>query len=224
MKELFYDLFGYNKSLFLFINNSINNEKILILLKYFSYLFDIEMFAIYYCCIVLAIFVRLKSVKNNEDRYEKFKSISNNMLIIGISYTIFGFLYAFLKFYINMPRPYCSLDISQFKTIADTASSRCLSSFPSSHAGISFMIAYFLYSRTRNFFMKIILIFGVFLVCLARISLAMHYPSDIFYGIILSYCVIKISQKACENKYFMSFSQYILNIIYSLLLNKSFNK
>ena len=220
MKELFYDLFGYNKSLFLFINNSINNEKILILLKYFSYLFDIEMFAIYYCCIVLGILVRLKSIKNNENRCQKFKSISNNMLIIGIAYAIFGFLYAFLKFYINMPRPYCSLDVSQFKTIADTSSSRCLSSFPSSHAGISFMIAYFLYSRTRNFFIKIILIFGVFLVCISRISLAMHYPSDIFCGIIISYCVIKISRKISGNKYVNNFSQLVLDIIYSMILKK----
>lgn len=260
MKELFYDFFGYNKSLFITINNSINNEKILILLKYFSYLFDIEMFAFYYFIITCTVFVYLKSIKNNENRYEKFKCISDKMFVIGISYTIFGFLYAFLKFYVNLPRPYCSLGLDEFRTIADTASARCLSSFPSSHAGISFMIAYFLFyynvwvyirvykvddmedyienqaedHKTNcsanyegnyitnhaawNFFIKTGLIFAVFVVCLSRISLAMHYPSDIFYGIILSYLVIKISQGICRNKYFTNFSQYVLNIIYSAIL------
>ncbi len=145
---------------------------------------------------------------------EKFKF----MLIIGVSYTLFGFLYAFLKFYVNLPRPYCSLSANEFRTILDTSTSRCLSSFPSSHAGIGFMIAYFFWNHTNRIMVKIFLISIMFLVVLSRISLAMHYPMDIFYGIVFSYFVIKISQKICENKSLKNFSQYVLNIIYSTIL------
>ncbi|WP_253308355.1 MULTISPECIES: phosphatase PAP2 family protein [unclassified Rickettsia] len=118
----------------------------------------------------------------------------NKLIEIGIVYTIFGLTFTALKFLSNFPRPFCSLALDNFVTITNVQLERCLSSFPSSHAGLAVLVTYFAWSYI-NLPLKIIMVFVVMLVSLARISLAMHYPADIIYGIIITAIVIVIGKQ-----------------------------
>ena len=105
---------------------------------------------------------------------------------MGLCYTVFGITYTILKFGINFPRPFCSLD--SFITTIDISKERCLSSFPSSHAGISFITMLLLWDR-MNFLSKIGAYIVVITVSTARIGFALHYPADILYSFIIAYLI-----------------------------------
>jgi membrane-associated phospholipid phosphatase len=103
-----------------------------------------------------------------------------------------GLTFAGLKFSVNFARPFCSLPKDLFATIVDTELERCLSGFPSAHTGLSILIAYWLWP-TLGKLGKINMVLVVITVALSRITLAMHYPADILYSIIVTVIVIKIS-------------------------------
>ena len=184
MFQFLYDIGGINTEAFVAINKLTNVSIVPYLLQMISLPFCIQCFAIYYFTLFILMCAKYKSISQERfDRY--FESFAKS----GITYALFGFSYAFLKFSINMPRPFCSLQISQFKTIADTTHERCLSSFPSAHTGLSIMIAYFLWPYLNNT-LRAVAIIVVFLVCASRIALAMHYPSDILYSAVIIWGVI----------------------------------
>ena len=181
MKELIYDFYGHNTSLFNNINDTFSSSTSQHLLKYISTLFDIEMFAIYYCIILAILSYRILTIK----LYEQYSFCYDFMVKIGICYACFGFTYAALKFGINMPRPFCSLPEGSFTTIIDISQERCQSSFPSSHTGLVFLITLFLWDYV-GWFARIFWVGMVILVGLSRIGLAMHYPADIFYSLFIA--------------------------------------
>ncbi|MEY3196640.1 MAG: hypothetical protein RLZZ59_6 [Pseudomonadota bacterium] len=187
MKEIFYNFAGYNQKIFLWINSWAINDDISYAAKIISKFFDIEMFALYYCFAAIYLMVRLKFIENSK-RYDAYCKKYDFMVRLGIAYALFGFVYAILKFTINMPRPFCSLSHDQFITILDVTQERCLSSFPSSHAGLVFLITLSFW-REVDKFQKLLLCSLVILVSFSRVLLAMHYPADILYGLIVAYCV-----------------------------------
>jgi membrane-associated phospholipid phosphatase len=211
MKDLLYDFWGYNHSIFYALNKFCSIDELQLTLLYISKIFDIENFAIYY---ILAAIIGLGLLKLSSSGFSwSFSnliqgSINNKyvlsprmtpsafydfMIKLGISYACFGLFYALLKFTINMPRPFCSLPLESFTTIIDITHERCLSSFPSSHVGLAILIALniwpYISLRIRLFSVLIII-----LVALSRIGLAMHYPADIFYSIFITYFVFLISR------------------------------
>lgn len=148
-------------------------------------------------------------------REERFWSVYNKMTIVGITYACFGFVYAGLKFSVNLPRPFCSLPPDSFKTITNTEVERCLSSFPSAHTGLAVIITYFLWPYLRNSG-KIIAIMVVTLVGISRMTLAMHYPADIIYSLFVAFIVIvigKIVYKLFERNIVRSIGKIMLNLI-----------
>lgn len=196
MKEVFYDWLGYNTEIFHILNNFGNRSILPQLLKYLSWLFNIENFAIYYLLICYFCYwyickgdksLKMEAVKN------KFWLTYNNLIRIGICYAVFGLTYAALKFSVNLPRPFCSLQPETFKTIINTLDERCMSSFPSSHAGLAFMATWFLW-RYFGALTHFCLIVMTCMVAFARITLAMHYPADIIYSYIIVLVVLSISQ------------------------------
>lgn len=178
MKELIYDFLGYNESIFYSINNAFSSPLMQHILKYVTLIFDIEMFAIYYCIILGILLCRIYSLK----QYTQYSFCYDFMVKLGICYACFGLTYAALKFSINMPRPFCSLPNSSFTTILDLSNERCLSSFPSSHTGLAFLIVIFLWNYI-NTISRLFLLSIVAIVALSRIGLAMHYPADILYSL-----------------------------------------
>jgi len=178
MKELIYDFHGYNESIFYTIKNDLNPQAMQNVLQYVTLIFDIEMFAIYYCVILAILLCRIYSLK----QYAQYSFCYDFMVKLGICYACFGLTYAALKFGINMPRPFCSLPSESFTTILDLSHGRCQSGFPSSHTGLAFLIVLFLWNYL-TMSLRILLLFVVVLVALSRIGLAMHYPADILYSL-----------------------------------------
>lgn len=193
MFEVFYNFCGLNQEIFLFLNKITNIGIITYFLRIISFCFNIANFALIYILYCIYFYIQLKKIKNNDELLNKFWSGYNKLTEIGIIYAIFGLVFTVLKFSVNLPRPYCSLSTGSFITILNTVNERCLSSFPSSHAALSVLVTYFIWNYIK-LPIKILMICVIILVSLSRISLAMHYPSDIIYGIIIAFITILIGK------------------------------
>lgn len=213
MFEFFYNFAGFNKQIFLIINHNTNISILPRILQLISWPFGISKFAIYYTAIAVYFFFRLKKLDSYSQEKE-FWHVFNEMTIIGITYACFGFIYAALKFSINLPRPFCSLLADSFHTIINTGSERCLSSFPSAHTGLAVIITYFLwpYLRTSG---KLTAIALIALVGIARMTFAMHYPADIIYSFSVAFIVIitgRIVYKIFENNILKKIGEMIFKL------------
>ncbi|WP_347939165.1 phosphatase PAP2 family protein [Rickettsia oklahomensis] len=193
MFEVFYNFCLLNQEIFLFLNKITNIGFIPYFLKIISFCFNIANFALIYILYCIYLYIQLKKIKNDNERQNKFWGNYNKLVEIGIIYAVFGLVFTTLKFSVSLPRPYCSLPIDSFMTIINTANERCFSSFPSSHAALSILVTYLAwdYIKLR---LKILMICVIILVSLSRISLAMHYPSDITYGIAIAFITILIGK------------------------------
>lgn len=187
----FYDLVGYNISSFKTLNILANKYLPTNFLYLYDYLFDIKAFPIYYLVGVFLAWYKIQSYNPTKKQFY-FNQYYNFYLYLGLSYTIFGFIFAYLKFNINLPRPFCSLPLNDFISVIDISSERCLSSFPSAHTGLALIIAYFL-SKNQHIIIKVFLYSNILLVAVTRIALAMHYPSDLIYGAIIASLTIMIA-------------------------------
>lgn len=193
MYDILYSWGGLNTKLFIAINHATNFSIFPQALQTLSSLFFIGNFAFYYLCLCIYLFIFKIRCNQNKCDYINFMHIYNELVRIGICYGLFGFIYAGLKFSVNLPRPFCSVPYGQYQTIADIVSARCLSSFPSAHTGLAIMIAYFILPYIRTYYMKLAVIIVVCLVAVSRITLAMHYPADILYSILIIAIVILLS-------------------------------
>jgi membrane-associated phospholipid phosphatase len=192
--NVIYNFFGINKEIFIFVNKITNVGIIPTLLKISSQFFFIGNFAAYYLIICLYCYFKLK--KRSNPKIE-FVPIYNQLVKAGTCYSLFGFAYASLKFGINLPRPFCSLMPSEFTTILDVTKERCLSSFPSAHTGLAILIAYYLWPYLTKY-QKAIVLSLIVVVSISRITLAMHYPADIIYSILIAYLIIFFSNKLVD--------------------------
>lgn len=192
--NVIYNFFGINKEIFIFVNKITNVGIIPTLLKISSQFFFIGNFAAYYLIICLYCYFKLK--KRSNPKIE-FIPIYNQLVKAGTCYSLFGFAYAALKFGINLPRPFCSLTPSEFTTILDVTKERCLSSFPSAHTGLTILIAYYLWPYLTKY-QKAIVFSLIVVVSISRITLAMHYPADIIYSILIASLIIFFSNKLVD--------------------------
>lgn len=192
--NVIYNFFGINKEIFIFVNKITNVGIIPTLLKISSQFFFIGNFAAYYLIIYLYCYFKLK--KRSNPKIE-FVPIYNQLVKAGTCYSLFGFAYAALKFGINLPRPFCSLAPSEFTTILDVTKERCLSSFPSAHTGLAILIAYYLWPYLTKY-QKAIVLSLIVVVSISRITLAMHYPADVIYSILIAYLIIFFSNKLVD--------------------------
>jgi len=193
--NVIYNFFGINKEIFIFVNKITNVGIIPTLLKISSQFFFIGNFAAYYLIICLYCYFKLK--KRSNPKIE-FVPIYNQLVKAGTCYSLFGFAYAALKFGINLPRPFCFLMPSEFTTILDVTKERCLSSFPSAHTGLAILIAYYLWPYLTKY-QKAIVFSLIVVVSISRITLAMHYPADIIYSILIASLIIFFSNKLVDH-------------------------
>ncbi|ABE05401.1 phosphoesterase [Rickettsia bellii] len=222
MFEVFYNFCGLNQEIFLFLNKITNIGLFAYFLRIFSFCFNIANFAIIYILYCIYLYIQLKKIKNDNERQNKFWHSYNKLVEIGIVYGVSGLVFTALKFTVNLPRPYCSLPEGSFITILNTASERCLSSFPSSHAALSVLLTYFIWNYVK-LPIKILMICVIILVSLSRISLAMHYPSDIIYGIITGLITILIG-KLIYRIFKNNIIRWVGALSFRGLLTKSSNK
>ncbi|RTK92372.1 MAG: phosphatase PAP2 family protein [Rickettsiales bacterium] len=215
MYNFFYNWDGLNKTLFIHLNQLTNIYPLPQILYLFSKMFFIGNFAIIYIIYCIYFYIKIKNLRNKEIY---FQNIFYELVRIGIIYTIFGLTFTAFKFLVNMPRPFCSLPLSDFITIADIAKERCLSSFPSAHTGLCILVTYVLH-RYLNWFLKILMYGLVLIVATSRITLAMHYPADIIYSALVTINVIILGNLV----YFKLHNQVIKpigNLLFSLIFTE----
>ncbi len=189
MLSEFYDWYGQNKSIFILLNHYTNQGILPKTLYYTSSIFFITNFAVAY--LLILSYLTIKTIRSS-NRIEFFWSWYYEMVKTGICYSLFGFTFAALKFGVNLARPFCSLDKADFITIANTELERCLSSFPSAHTGLSILATYCLWPHINKYY-KCLCVLAILSVSLSRITLAMHYPSDIIYSSLITILVIRAS-------------------------------
>lgn len=181
-----YNLYGLNKTLFLIINSYTNVSILPSFLQIISSMFFIANFAFCYLIACLYFYIQIRKLNNPTQTFIPTYFV---LVRIGICYALFGLTYAAMKFSVNLPRPFCSLQTEDFKTIIDTTHERCLSSFPSAHTGLAILVAYCIWPYMGRK-MKILSCIIIVLVAISRITLAMHYPADIIYSCILTMIII----------------------------------
>lgn len=218
MFEFLYNFQNLNQEIFLWINKVTNYSSIMAyILQNISYCFNISNFAIIYIISSIYYYIQLAKIQDFNQRSSKFWIIYKEFMRIGIIYSIFGVIYAGLKFSVNLPRPFCSLPAGSFVTIADTQIERCLSSFPSSHSGLSLLVTYIIWPYL-TIWQKFISCLIVLLTAISRITLAMHYPADIIYSYLITIIIIiigKIIYQILENNLIEWFGKIIFSIMYS---------
>lgn len=192
MLDIFYHFFGANTELFYIINKELQSWFTPQFMRFISSLFSIFSFALYYSIYTIYCYYNLRKTSDYNLQHQNFWKKYYALVKTGILYTLFGTIYAILKFTINLPRPFCSLPPQSFTTIIDTKLERCLSSFPSAHTGLALMITYILWPHLKTY-LKIFAIITICLTAISRITLAMHYPADIIYSLIITTMIILLS-------------------------------
>ncbi|KAF8818608.1 phosphatase PAP2 family protein [Rickettsia endosymbiont of Cardiosporidium cionae] len=215
-KAIFYDMLGINKWLFIWINQLTNISFIDKFLYIVAHSFDTKSLAVIYLiyCVYLCIAINYKvktfNFKNTKIKYLKIEEyfLPRYLVVIKITlcYGIFIILFTILKISSNMPRPFCSLNNFEFITIEQLKMSSCFHSFPSAHTGSVILISYYLWQYS-NKTVKYLFITIILIVSISRISLAMHYPSDIIYSVLITYIIILI------NNYSVNQSNYFITLI-----------
>ncbi len=209
IKYLIYDWLGLNHILFYKLNHISNLWMLPCFFNIMSQPFKLFVFLLYY---ILLIVYKFQKLKHFNFKYEEYIKSFNELVKIGSIYAALGIVYAGLKYLINLPRPYCSL--SQFSSIQNFENVRCLSSFPSAHTAIAILVCYIFWPYLKNTG-KILCAILVLLVGLSRISLAMHFPSDILYSILIILLIIYVVEKILQSK-------LIQNYIVTPVANKIF--
>lgn len=189
MKFIFYNWLGLNEYLFTLINSSLNHGALPHFFYVISILFKEFVFLIYY-----AAFVTYEVRNLSTQTYEKYNKIFNKAVEIGSIYANVMVVYTLIKYTANFPRPYCSM--SSFVSINNFAHERCLSSFPSAHTAMAIIVCWWVWPCV-NRLGRILLITLVILVGLSRIALAMHYPADIIWSVVISLSICLIAPQIC---------------------------
>jgi membrane-associated phospholipid phosphatase len=215
VKYLIYDWLGLNQKLFTYLNNITNLGIAPYWLNIMSNFFDIFVFSLYF---ILTFIYKIYYLRGDNFDYQKYIANFKQLIQVGFIYACIGIIYTLMKYGINLPRPYCSLE--HFSSISNFANVRCLSSFPSAHTAVAFMISY-LFFPYLNFFGRIMTCLMVLAVGLSRIALAMHYPADIVYSIAIAYIICKTVDKILSIR---SVQNNIitrgLNIVFKIFISK----
>ncbi|MGC0372320.1 MAG: hypothetical protein DGJ47_001032 [Rickettsiaceae bacterium] len=218
--RIFYDWNGMNSNLFTYINQLLHKAQLSKILIYISPIASIEFFAATYFIVCGYLYYIILST--NKD-YKYFQTTAYKMIPVGICYTIFGLTFAALKFGVNLPRPYCSIDPNLLPNIADTSGERCLSSFPSAHTGMALIITYYSWKYLSSF-AKLIIVWFVPIIALSRIFLAMHYPADLLYSFLLTLVIIYVSNKVYYKIKSIAIDPILIFIFKILFTNRRQNK
>lgn len=193
MKFIFYDFFGYNIKLFSLINYYTNQSQYIAkILKYISILFNIDSFICYFFIANILYLTKILSLKKTTKPNEIKRKFDNYFYQISQANSLF-FLFSItffsLKKISHMPRPICTTENIKFISIAKDYAFNCFDSFPSAHIALGIMSLSFFWSYlTRE--IKIAYILLLIYLAISRITLAMHFPSDIIYSCFISLLII----------------------------------
>lgn len=190
----FYDLIGFNHAIFYGLNSFGNYGLLPYLLYALTLIFDLGPFIIYYFALCLWAYWHINS---GTKKAQNFSKIFYLLIRIGTCFALLHLIYAELKFSFNLTRPLCELPAGSFSTLESVDSVRCNASFPSAHAARALLVCYFLWPYADIFPKRAGLVTLLAMVSLSRISLAMHYPADIIYSLIIMAFIIVLTNLLC---------------------------
>lgn len=193
-KDLLYNWFGYNKTIFCYLNNITDNYIVLNILKFFTdYIGNFMMLPVHFIIIIaLAYHMSQKHKKDLHTEILYLKSI----LTLLVAYMLFISLGTLAKENLSYARPYCSPDINLNELISSMmhySKSKCFKSLPSGHSAYITTLVLSMWPTLNNFF-KVSGIFTILLIITSRVILGAHFPADVVYGVLLGITVVLISR------------------------------
>lgn len=198
MKFILYHWLGLNEYLFTLLNSNLNYGLLPHFLYVISILFKEFVFLIYYAAFVT---YQVRQLSISEATYERYDRVFNKAVEIGSIYASVMVIYTLIKYTVNFSRPYCSMP--SFFSIQDFSHERCLSSFPSAHTAMAIIICWWFWPYLSRLG-RILLVGLVILVGLSRITLAMHYPADIIWSVVISLSICFVAPKISRLPYFQN--------------------
>ncbi len=230
MKNVFYDFGGLNEEMFFFINKYFNIGVFPYLLKIFSKVASIKVFILIYFLYGFYFLYKVRIVLGRRVPHETL--ISSNIFSMREIVKMFHFLInigmcsifvtifcKILKYVSSFPRPFCVIENSAFFSLKKTFNyENCFHSFPSFHVVLVIMECFYLWQYLNTRIQKILAIFTVSMVTISRISLAVHFPSDVLYSVPIAFLLIFV------NQYFLVYIKNIKKFLIRLGISISLYK
>lgn len=195
--EDIYHLDGYNKKALLFFHHLTDEPVFFNIMKLSSAYIGNYLWAP--VTIPIIILIALSTLKKkSKDKTSICINMIQAFIVMFISLFIAGILVKVLKSYSEMPRPYCSLDASLIRDFVVHKTAKCFRSFPSGHTAYTAAIVFSLWpimSSLTKYIASIVLV----LVCISRLSMAMHYPADVIGSLILTTIIVFTVRKLTEH-------------------------
>jgi membrane-associated phospholipid phosphatase len=160
-----------------YLNNFFYNLNLLEILDFYCIFYNFFTIPIY-------LAIALKIVYHNHNNYDLYNKQIKQISQIALSYIAFIIIFTTLKYTVNKTRPMCREDINLF-IVVDTLKERCNSSFPSGHTAVSFIFMQIVEIFNKKFITRILLIFNVIIIMLARVSNGYHDIIDVLSGLFL---------------------------------------
>lgn len=145
-----------------------------------SKIFSVQASAFFVTIYVIIVSIHLKKSKIHAKKL-KLLEFSISLLIDYISIVI---IFTTIKSLVGLQRPICELQPGSFILPYPDIDKICNHSFPSAHSAFATLLAVSLWSKV-NLIGKLLLVLLVAIIGASRIGLAMHYPADVIYGILL---------------------------------------
>jgi undecaprenyl-diphosphatase len=198
-EHLLYDWFGYNKTVFYYLNNITNNPLILNILKFFTdYIGNYTMFPVHFLILIFTAY-RLSHIHKKDLAHEIL--YVNSILILLSSLMLAVTLGTLAKSNFSFPRPYCLEDINLNKTVSSImyySKSKCLKSFPSGHTLYATTFILSIWPMLNKPFRAI----GVIIILItmtSRVILGAHFPADVLYGALMAMFVVLIARNLIKH-------------------------
>jgi len=194
LEEILYGNQSLNIQFFHLLNN-IQDSAFVTLMQVFSTLGKYYLFLPYMVVFTVCAVYYGKTLKaKDEVIYQHYcKKLTETLFLSLIAYGIFLLWVSGLKNFFHFPRPYVRLPQGSVHILEKVkAQENPYVSFPSGHAAFSVMMLV-VFWNLFNFSGKIIGILLVGWICVSRIALGVHFPSDVIASAVLSFYITYFS-------------------------------
>lgn len=187
IKTIFYDWGGANTWLFHLINDhhdaALDRSMLL-----GTWLADHTHFPAYLAMIAIAGLIRTRQLSAHDPRWGQALSAQwlGVIAVFSLAYVADGLLLAWLKPWLDFPRPALALPPG---TVYTVGSPEYRYSLPSGHATFAMLMAASLWPAL-NRYGHLIAVLGLLWVGVSRVSLGAHFPADVLAGYGLSLLVV----------------------------------
>ncbi|MEQ9115919.1 MAG: phosphatase PAP2 family protein [Rickettsiales bacterium] len=197
MNEI-YHLNGYNEKTLLFFHHLTDQPIFFYLMKLSSAYIGNYLWAPVTLPILMALSLYALRKQNKNSKSDLCIKMLKSFIIMISSLLIMGILVKLLKSYFEMPRPYCSVDGNSIREFVVHKTAKCFRSFPSGHTAYTAVIVASIWPILGKS-LKCGSVIILSMVCVSRLAMAMHYPTDVIASLILSLITVFLVTKLVSN-------------------------